>query len=149
MDEARREKKRAYCAAWRAANREQQSALSKAWYAANLEKTKAATRAWQRANPGKVNAKKQRRRAHKLKATPAWADLRLVRDMYEEAEYQGLTVDHMVPLKSPVVCGLHWEGNLQLLAMVENSRKGNRLEPAFASGVDNMTTHWHTANISR
>ena len=52
-----------------------------------------------------------------------------VNDMYKEAAYQQLHVDNIVPLKSAIVCGLHWEGNLQLLTSVENIKKGNRTWP--------------------
>jgi hypothetical protein len=142
VDEARREKNRARdrawrkanpekhsarVNAWRRANRERVNAQAKTWRATNSEKRRAQVRKWHAANPGIVNAKKARRRARKLQATPPWADQALMRDMYEEAVYQRLTVDHIVPLGSPVVCGLHWEGNMQFLTAEENSRKGNRL----------------------
>ena len=54
-----------------------------------------------------------------------------MRKIYEEA--QQLTratgiqydVDHVVPLQSPVVCGLHCEFNLRVITSVENKRKQN------------------------
>jgi hypothetical protein len=48
---------------------------------------------------------------------------------YADAAGRGVDVDHLVPLRSPVVCGLHCEANLQLLSSVENIRKGNRYWP--------------------
>ena len=42
---------------------------------------------------------------------------------------KNLTVDHIIPLKHPLVCGLHVEGNLQLLTLSENARKSNKFTP--------------------
>lgn len=41
-------------------------------------------------------------------------------------EYQ---VDHVIPIQSPVVCGLHWEGNLQVIPKLANVLKSNRFWP--------------------
>jgi 5-methylcytosine-specific restriction endonuclease McrA len=38
-------------------------------------------------------------------------------------------VDHIVPLKSPLVCGLHVEHNLQVIPATQNRRKHNRVWP--------------------
>lgn len=59
-------------------------------------------------------------------ATPAWANKTAIKAIYALARAQGLEVDHVIPLKSPLVCGLHVENNLQLLPPQENRRKGNR-----------------------
>lgn len=59
-------------------------------------------------------------------ATPPWADKAAIKSIYIEARARNLEVDHIVPLKSPLVCGLHVEGNLQLLPPEVNRRKGNR-----------------------
>lgn len=69
------------------------------------------------------------RRCMKLKATPHWADINKIESIYREAMAKGLEVDHIVPLKSNIVCGLHVEANLQLLTRSENIRKGNRIWP--------------------
>lgn len=77
--------------------------------------------------------KSARRRAIQSKATPLWADLSAIRAIYREAARitketgQPQHVDHVVPLISPVVCGLHTQSNLQVLPAPINLSKGNRL----------------------
>lgn len=71
-----------------------------------------------------------KRRAAKVKSTPKWANLDAVRAFYTLASATpGTHVDHIVPLVSKLVCGLHCEANLQLLPGPENQRKGNRVWP--------------------
>lgn len=77
------------------------------------------------------------RRAARGRAVPVWANKRAVLDMYLEARRKtketGVThhVDHIVPLisKGRVVCGLHWEGNMQVIPATENMAKGGRVWP--------------------
>ena len=67
--------------------------------------------------------------------TPKWADLGMMRAVYEEsARLTKLTgvdyhVDHIVPLKNDIVCGLHNQFNLQVLPALDNLRKHNRHWP--------------------
>lgn len=62
---------------------------------------------------------------------PAWVNWGRVRKIYTEAKrLTQLTgrahhVDHIVPLRSPFVCGLHCEDNLRIVLAHDNRRKGN------------------------
>jgi hypothetical protein len=69
------------------------------------------------------------RKSQKLKATPIWADLKEIRGLYIEAQQKKMHVDHIVPLRSKLVCGLHCAANLRLLSSEENHVKGNRYWP--------------------
>lgn len=101
-------------ARWAAANPASQKRRSKRWWTANLDKCRVAN---------------TRRRATKLQATPAWADQTAIARLYALAVATGLEVDHIVPLQSDLVCGLHCAANLQLLPRKENISKGNRWWP--------------------
>lgn len=64
-------------------------------------------------------------------ATPGWANKNVIKKLYEEA--QQLTketgirheVDHIIPIKHPMVCGLHVETNLRVISAMLNLRKSN------------------------
>jgi hypothetical protein len=90
---------------------------------------------WAKANPARMAARTMRRVAQQRKATPAWADLDRIEALYAEASRreaatgQKWHVDHVVPLISKFVCGLHVEQNLQLLTAAENIAKSNRHWP--------------------
>jgi 5-methylcytosine-specific restriction endonuclease McrA len=70
-----------------------------------------------------INAK---RRALKLKATPKFANLKKIKQIYKNCP-KGYEVDHIIPLNSKLICGLHVEWNLQYLTPTENQRKSNKL----------------------
>jgi 5-methylcytosine-specific restriction endonuclease McrA len=72
------------------------------------------------------------RKALHKKITPSWANLDAIRQVYIESKLLTTTtgiphvVDHIIPRKHPLVCGLHNEFNLQILTRKDNSKKSNR-----------------------
>jgi len=123
-------------AEWARNNPEKKEAGRQKWMAENrdkyLEICARAGRSWRQSNPEKVTAKTARRRAQLLAASVAWADRGKVLEFYREArrltKETGVKhqVDHIVPLQSPTVCGLHNEFNLQVITATENREKYNK-----------------------
>jgi len=74
--------------------------------------------------PHKIRQAK--RRADKLNATPKWANLEKIKEIYKNCP-KGYHVDHYFPLQGENVCGLHVENNLQYLTARQNISKGNKL----------------------
>ena len=108
--------------AWNRATRE--------WRARNPEKVKAVREAWFAARPGYVNERGMRRYASKKNATPKWADVATIREVYELAkEFRehgiDVNVDHIVPLRGRNVSGLHVPANLRIILADVNRKKSN------------------------
>lgn len=133
--EAWREKNPDANARWVKENRDYNAERFKLWREQNSEHQAARLAQWAKSNPEKVRAKGARRIAAKLRAIPAWANPQEIEKVYADAaritreKRERHEVDHVVPLQSPIVCGLHWEGNLQILPKVENISKLNRFWP--------------------
>lgn len=119
-------------AAYRAENADKIVLRSAAYYTNNPEKVKAAQKMYRASNLDRHNASRARYRASKLQATPAWANKDKIEEFYYTAQMLGMHtgefyhVDHIIPLKSKLVCGLHCEANLQVLLGVDNLKKHNR-----------------------
>ena len=118
------------------------------WYQENRESVinNAATRpahvlreyrnAWKANNKTQVLAdNKVRRRKHR-EATPPWLTRKQkseIRQLYQIAITMTQTtgeqyvVDHIVPLRSYEVCGLHVPWNLRVITQEENLKKSNKL----------------------
>jgi 5-methylcytosine-specific restriction endonuclease McrA len=118
------------------------------WYVANREKViqAAATRpkavlreyrnAWKRNNLLQIRADTKARRRKHRQATPRWLSRKQkseIRQLYQIAITMTKTtgeqyvVDHIVPLRSELVCGLHVPWNLRVITQEENLRKSNQL----------------------
>ncbi len=132
---------------WKTRNKARWKARKKQWELSNPDKVAAAyvtrssklayrkaaierVRKWVLNNPNK--AKKLRKytlamyRTKLLHATPLWVDRKEIRKIYDACPL-GYQVDHIVPLGSKHVCGLHVPWNLQYLTPLENVVKSNKL----------------------
>ena len=79
------------------------------------------------------------RRARLLAATPSWSGCELesfaIEEIYhlsklrEKSLNLRMNVDHIVPLSSDYVCGLHCASNLQIVSEKYNKSKNNRYWP--------------------
>lgn len=85
--------------------------------------------------PSKGRMQGKKRLALLRQRTPPWADRAAIRRIYVLAKQatrltgQTYTVDHIIPLNNPLVCGLHVETNLTIMLHEENLRKGNNWDP--------------------
>ena len=118
------------------------------WYQKNRDRVveAAATRpahilreyrnAWKAANLVQVRADTKARRRKHREATPPWLNRKQkseLRQLYQIAITMTQTtgeqyvVDHIYPLRSEVVCGLHVPWNLRVVTQAENLKKSNAL----------------------
>ena len=123
-----------------ARNREVARKRASEWYYNNyeyaLEKNKEYSKKWLQSNLDKHSAYEAKRRATKLKATPKWlseSHLLQIQCKYSLSKMLSKEtgklhhVDHIVPLKSKIVCGLHVPWNLRVIPALENLRKSNKI----------------------
>jgi hypothetical protein len=125
--------------AYRQATKAHRLAYNKAWKVANPEKVREQTRRRQRKPVGLAETARtrQRRRAMHPNAVVPWADKGAIAQFYALAvslTASSMTrttwhVDHIVPLRSELVCGLHTHNNLQVVTASANIRKSSKHWP--------------------
>lgn len=87
---------------------------------------------WRQCNRGHTNYLSRRRQRYVRQATPGWADCETIKQLYVQAstlsEVLGVVhhVDHIIPLRGDLVCGLHTPDNMQIITKQANLRKGNK-----------------------
>lgn len=145
-----KEKIRAKTRAWYDANQGKVRAAWNARYSRNRAEIIKYVGEWQKKNKGRkaeyqrrhalkhphVRALRDRRRKVALKRSiMRWSDMVAINALYQKAREMSVEtgiewqVDHIVPIKSKLVCGLHVLTNLRLATKSENSSKGNRHWP--------------------
>lgn len=139
---------------WRNENRDKVRAISKRWNKKNPNKLREASIKFAKENPDRIKkAKKEfrkrnphvtraaivRRELSKINAIPSWANNFFISEIYDIARIRtkitGFVwhVDHIVPLRSKFVCGLHCEANLRVIPASINCSKNNRHWPDMPS----------------
>lgn len=106
---------------------------------ANRQHVTRVNKLWRLANRDKLTANETRRKAWLRQALPKWHndewEAFVVQETYHlskiRTEMLGIrfNVDHIVPLVSDHVCGLHCSANMQILERLANISKGNRYWP--------------------
>lgn len=94
----------------------------------NKLKNKIASKRWRDNNKDLVCYYSSSRRARLKQATPVWACQDTIKSFYKDAQYFGESIDHIIPLNNPLVCGLHCEFNLQMIPLSDNIKKNNTFE---------------------
>lgn len=131
-DARNREKLKTYCAKYDAANRERRRARAREYRQNHPQQAATATKKWRDNNLHILAAHTSKRRARILRAMPPWVNASDFVEIYNErarlskqtgVDYQ---VDHIVPLKHELVCGLHVPWNLQIIEAAANRRKHNK-----------------------
>lgn len=88
---------------------------------------------WRKKYPEKAAAKTVRYYASKISATPKWVDRNNFLPFYELAQHMTKStgipheVDHIIPLKNNLVCGLNVPWNLRVIPASQNRSKRNLL----------------------
>ena len=105
------------------------------YYLKNKQTWLANTKKWREANNAILRLYNAKRRSQVKLATPKWADVQKMLDIYSESveltKSTGVKheVDHIIPLTSDIVCGLHCEHNLRVITKTENNNKSNKHQP--------------------
>lgn len=129
--EKTREKRNAYQRAWHARNKEKEREYRIRNKQSLLEKSAE----FYRLNKGRYdsNASIKRRKAQ----TPPWANQDEIKLIYQAARDRSRSsgtpheVDHIVPLLSKFVCGLHCEDNLRVIPRTLNRYKASTYWPCM------------------
>jgi len=128
-----KEKKLQYCATLYKEKSDEFKQRSQLDYLANKQSRASTKSQWKQNNKNKIAFYNANRRASEKNATPLWADLNQIQEFYDTANGLSMLtgiwyhVDHIIPLTSKKVCGLHTQGNLQVIPAKENLSKHNKI----------------------
>lgn len=126
------EKFKRYNAECYAKNREGRKERMREYSKSHSAEAVARATQWKKNHPWVVAADCMRRYATKTHATPSWSNSLEIREIYRRAAELrrigiDVQVDHIIPLRSKLVSGLHVPANLRIIPTKENQIKGNRI----------------------
>lgn len=111
---------------WAEQNKVKVDSSKRNWIIKNPEKRKEASSSYTKRNKPYYAQYSSLRTRKVQQAKPKQVDEDDLLNVYKEAEYFGLEVDHIIPITHELVCGLHVWNNLQLLTRSENAMKSNK-----------------------
>jgi len=120
---------------WAKKNADSLSESRRSYRDKNKSRLAALNASHKKKNRAYYSACEMKRHATKLHATPKWASGFFISEAYDLAKLRSKAtgfkwqVDHIVPLRSPIVSGLHVEYNLQVIPALQNQKKSNRIWP--------------------
>ena len=106
-------------------NKEAINIRNKTYNLNNKEQAAETSNKYYQTHQAESKARNIKYKLNKYLATPKWADMVKMNIIYANRE-EGEHVDHIIPLQGDIVCGLHWEHNLQYLTSEQNISKGNK-----------------------
>lgn len=130
-----KEKARQYAKKWRDKNPDRAKEVARNYEQRKPEIKLARQRRLREEKRDEYNAYNSAKHSRLRRATPAWCDVFILMEAYRLARLRtkmtGIkwSVDHIVPLNSQIVCGLHSHTNIRVVPLSENSSKGNRWWP--------------------
>lgn len=127
---------KARVAKWQKQNQERVLAIKAAYRDRNREVLRQRSREYHERKPEIATQSAASRRASRRRAQPPWVRPADLRAIYKEARRvtrdTGVehSVDHIIPLRHPLVCGLHVPWNLQVMPLAKNKIKANKWAPS-------------------
>ena len=110
-------------------NAEKRKADNARWRESHADQHRANAIKWSKNNRHMVSVTNTKRRGQSRLATPEWANKFFMAEAYDLARRRTRCtgfkwhVDHVVPLRSKLVCGLHCEQNMEVIPAVDNLKK--------------------------
>jgi hypothetical protein len=107
------------------------NARARRWMRENQERHQQSRRDWVERNRAVLSLHCNNRRAAAMRATPSWANRFFMEEAYRLAQLRTRLTGFQWHVD---VCGLNWEGNMQVIPATVNVRKHNLFWPDMPHG---------------